>query len=394
MVNLITKDNKGKIRVVIISYEFVNGVYIIHRTTGQYNHKMINQPDIIVDKGLAKRTIEEQVQLRYNALIKEKKDKGYKELSGSINSYQEEDLYKIVGENNTDNKGIIKPMLAKQETKIVNRKIFDKEWYASRKIDGCRVLIYYDKGEIHTSSRGGGSYDKALQHIITHPSLLEYFTNNPTIILDAEAYKFGTPLWIISGACRRESDNATWIELYVYDIVDTTKNFISRLETLNKFQESLNLSFNPNKIWNKGDLQIQVVPHVKVSGWKNMIQLHDDYVTEGFEGCVIRDPSKVYKPGRSSYMIKIKKYDTTTGKVIGIEQGLRKYDDMVFVMETTDTHKIFKAKPMGDRDIKVDYTDNFETDYKGHLADYKFFYLSEDLIPLQPVMTAFRFDLE
>ena len=46
-------------------------------------------------------------------------------------------------------------MLAKQADKVTNKKIFDKEWLASRKLDGVRCLMYYKDGEVHTASRGG-----------------------------------------------------------------------------------------------------------------------------------------------------------------------------------------------------------------------------------------------
>ena len=79
--------------------------------------------------------------------------------------------------------------------------------------------------------------------------------------------------------------------------------------------------------------------------------------------------------------------------MIGIEQGLRHYDDMVFVLQTK-SGKIFNAKPMGDRLTKIDYTDNFESTYKDQIGECKYFYLSEDGIPTLPVFRAFRFDLD
>ena len=91
-------------------------------------------------------------------------------------------------------------------------------------------------------------------------------------------------------------------------------------------------------------------------------------------------------------MIKIKLYKENTFKCIGIEQGLREYDDMVFIMETHEG-KQFKAKPLGDHDQKVDYTNNFDKFYKGKLADCKYFDISEYDIPQQPALIAFRFDL-
>ena len=135
---LISKDSKGKIRVVEIFYEGdeTTRIYTIYRYTGQFEGKLTTQPKIIVDKGKATRNIHEQVELQFNALVKGYKDKGYIELENEIDNYNSEELYKLLGESPTGSNGVVKPMLAKQADKVTNTKIFDKEWLASRKIDG------------------------------------------------------------------------------------------------------------------------------------------------------------------------------------------------------------------------------------------------------------------
>ena len=50
-----------------------------------------------------------------------------------------------------------------------------------------------------------------------------------------------------------------------------------------------------------------MVPHEKVSGFDAIMDLHNQYVFEGFEGVVIRNPNKCYGFGkRTNDMIKIK----------------------------------------------------------------------------------------
>ena len=124
-----------------------------------------------------------------------------------------------------------------------------------------------------------------------------------------------------------------------------------------------------------------------------MMKLHNQYVSEGWEGLVIRDPDALYRPnGRTNDMIKIKIYKDDCFRVIGKEAGLRGSEDMVFIMEMPDG-RTFKAKPFGDREQKEEYWNNFETHYKGHIGECKFFYYSDDGIPLQPAFKAFRDDL-
>lgn len=400
---LISKDSKGKIRVVEISYEGneTTRIYTIYRYTGQFEGKMTKQPEIIVDKGKAARNIHEQVELQFNALVKGYKDKGYIELENEIDNYNSEELYQLLGESPTGSNGVVKPMLAKQADKVTNTKIFDKEWLASRKIDGLRCIIYLgNDGKLHTSSRGATNYDSAMFEILTHPALIKLFKNNKGLMLDGECYHHGYTLQQINSIARTQkvAKDLEVLQFYWYDIVDLNNPFKSRLAKMKSIAEELKeygseISWEPDRIFKENELRIQFVPQVEVNGWDNMMKLHNEYVSEGWEGLVIRDPERPYKPnGRTNDMIKIKVYKDDCFKVIGKEAGLRGSEDMVFIMEMPDG-RTFKAKPFGDREQKEEYWINFDKKYKGHIGECKFFYYSDDGIPLQPAFKAFRDDL-
>ena len=400
---LISKDSKGKIRVVEISYEGneATRIYTIYRYTGQFEGKMTKQPEIIVDKGKATRNIHEQVELQFNALVKGYKDKGYIELENEIDNYNSEELYQLLGESPTGSNGVVKPMLAKQADKVTNTKIFDKEWLASRKIDGLRCIIYLgDDGKLHTSSRGATNYDSAMFEILTHPALIKLFKNNKGLMLDGECYHHGYTLQQINSIARTQkvAKDLEVLQFYWYDIVDLNNPFKSRLTKMKSIAEELKeydseIGWKPDRIFKENELRIQFVPQVEVNGWDNMMKLHNDYVSEGWEGLVIRDPKRPYKPnGRTNDMIKIKVYKDDCFKVIDKEAGLRGSEDMVFIMEMPDG-RTFKAKPFGDREQKEEYWINFDKKYKGHIGECKFFYYSDDGIPLQPAFKAFRDDL-
>lgn len=388
---LISRDSKGKIRVVEISYQWeddYNG-FVIRRKTYQYGGKAIDHPEIVITKGKAKRTVTEQARLEYNSHLKKYQDKGYKLLEKDINTYSLEDLNKILPEFTTDANGFQKHMLAKQADKVA-ASAFEKEWYASRKIDGTRCSFYYKDGVIKTASRGGGDYDPACQHFITNKKLITFFENHPDYILDGELYKHGKSLQQISGAARLEKNayDCDWLEYYIYDVMIPNMPFKDRLEILEEIKEELNLEFNPERIWKEGELQMQMVPQVKVSGWLNIKNLHDKYVSEGWEGVVIRDPSKNYKfGGRGNEMIKVKMYQDSEFQVTGISEGLRD-EDLCFTCVTEDG-KEFKAKPTGSRELKQAYRNNLDQ-IIGKMATVKFFYYSDDGTPLQPVLKCIR----
>jgi ATP-dependent DNA ligase len=393
---LISKDSKGKIRVVNISYDWdkdLNG-YVIRRFTSQYGGKITTQPIILVDKGKgigkARRTVSEQAKLEYDSRVNKYMDKGYKKLPKSIDLYTKEELDALLPEETTDSEGNLKPMLAKDFHDVATSVLEKQWWYASRKIDGVRCLMFVKDGEIHTSSRGGKNYDNSTYHITCNPKLKKFMLDNPTLILDGELYVHGYSLQTLSGLARlkKETDKCDELQYYIYDIVDTNKTFEERLEILDHIKDELQLDFEPNKTFEDGDLQIQMVPHVKVEGWVQIKKTHDSYVKEGFEGAVIRRPDKKYGVNkRTNDMVKVKEYQDGEFKIIGFSEGLRP-EDMVFVCVTEDG-KEFEAKPVGPRELKHEYLERID-EIIGKMATVKYFSFSDGGTPTQPVLKCIR----
>lgn len=388
---LISKDSKGKIRVVEISCEGseLSG-FTIKRNTYQYQGKVTAQPDITITKGKVKRTVTQQAELEYNSHLKKYQDKGYKMLDGEIENYTKAQLDELLPEHKTDANGRKKHMLAKDFNKVATS-VYDKVkvWLASRKIDGVRCSLLYEDGEVKSSSRGGGDYDNATAHIRNHPDLIRWFQDHPNIILDGELYVHGRPLQWISGTARLEQEDprCSELEFWVYDVMDSEATFEERNEMILDMAVDLNIApylFEPIQ----NGLKIRIVPQEEVSGWANIKKLHDKYVAEGFEGVVIRNPNKTYGFGkRTNDMIKIKEYQDSEFEITGISEGLRD-EDMCFTCVTKDGIE-FKAKPMGDRKLKQEYRDNLD-DIIGKTATVKFFYYSEEGTPLQPVLKCIR----
>ena len=401
--NLISRDTKGKIRFAIIDYELINPkdkqnrYFVIHRTTGQYGGKRTSQPDVIVDRGKATRNLWQQVELQALHLVKEKKDKGYREVTKDPEEYMISELEGILGCIVTNQDNVPKPMLAKQVDKVTNTKIFDKEWYASRKIDGLRCLIYMGTdGELHTASRGATNYDAAMYEILSNKTLIQIFKENSGLIMDGECYHHGMSLQQLNSVARTQKTAVDYeiLQFYWYDIIDTNSTFDERWAYMNDIKDQYDLSFDPSKEFTDKELRIQFVPQVLISGYDNMIKLHNDYVEEGWEGLVIRDPDKVYRPnGRTNDMIKIKKYSDMEVKVIGYELGLRGSEDMTFRCVLPNGIE-FLAKPFGDKNIKEDYVANFDKEYKNKSATIKYFYLSDSGVPLQPSLKCFRLEAD
>lgn len=393
---LITKDAKGKIRVVEMSagWDDSQHGYVIHRTTYQLGGKQTSQPDIWIYKGKASRTLKEQLNLEYKSNMKKYLDKGYKLIDKAVDQYTDEELLEIIGDVVTDSSGFAKHMLAKQSDKVKDSSIEKvKTWAVSRKIDGVRCSFYWKDGEVKSASRGGGHYDYSTYQLREHPTLIKLLSKHPDWVLDGELYKHGKSLQQISGAARMEktAGGCDWLEYYIYDVMIPDTTFEERLEVLNEIKEILNLGFEPEREWSDNELRIQMVPHEVVTGnnkKEQIMNLHNQYVAEGWEGCVARDASKSYKyGGRGAEMIKFKMYQDAEFEITGISEGLRP-EDMCFTL-VTDEGIEFKAKPMGSRELKEQYRANLPN-LVGKFATVKYFYLSDDGTPLQPVLKAIR----
>ncbi len=403
---LLGRASTGKFRFAVVecdekwhSIDDGRAGYIIQRSYGQVRGKTTLSPQIIVDRTKQKRNWQEQYTLQFNSEVKKYLDKGYKEIDKHPNEYTDDELLSIFGDVKTNQYGVIKPQLAKQADKVTNPKIFNKEWLISRKLDGVKALFYWDGKEIHTSSRGGEHYDYSTTHLRTNPSLVAFFKENPTIISDGELFTRGKTLQQLSGAARMEKNayDCDWLQYWVYDCYNSADIDMIASERYkfleDKFAEAHNFPiYRSNE--DESEAPIRLLGHEYVSGWDNMKKLHDKWVAEGFEGAVITDPSKPYKVGsRCNNLIKIKQYKSEDFKVIGYKLGLRGSEDMTFTCELEDG-RTFEAMPVGNREIKAEYVENFETKYKGHKAECTFFNYSDDGIPTQPKLRIFRFDLE
>lgn len=386
---LITRDSKGKIRQINIACEWNEKfqMYVITRSSGLYGGKFVTQPNIEIIRGKAKRTITEQAELEYNSNIKSYLDKGYKKISDlGYTSIDEFNPDKILPKEKTDANGAKKPMLCKVYDAADSKTQKIPYWLISRKHDGVRCFLFMKDGEIKTSSRGGQDYDIATTYIKQDPFLLEVFNQFPNIILDGEIYRHGWNLSTISGLCRLESVDERHKELcfHCYDIVDEESIFSKRFVILQNLYQLRETKYPESKL--------VIVEHTVVRSNQEIMEAHNKFVAEGYEGAVIRDPNEVYKcGGRDRRMQKIKIFSDAEFKILGLSEGLRD-EDMCFLMETSDGNQ-FKAKPIGTREDKQWYRDHIK-EIIGKMGTVKYFGMTntEHPVPNLPVFKSVRLD--
>lgn len=397
MKTLICRDSKGKIRVIKLELNYHkdsdNEYYTINGETGLYKGKLVQRPEIYINAGKVKRTLKEQAELEFNSIIKKHKDKGYKDIEDfGYKSFDDFDPEKTLPKEKKDQQGVVKPMLAKL-IESVPKSTLNKvtNWYSSVKVDGVRAILYIKDNVLHFASRGGGTYDYPTAHIRNNSKLIEYFKQHPDLQLDGELYIHGKSLQMLSGCARLEDKEVPFkLQYFVYDVVDLGKTFEERYKIIQQVKQDLNLGFDPNRVFSDDEIMIQILPQEKIPNNEKIIwNLHNKYVSEGWEGEVLRDPTKKYEPG-ARQMIKCKMRQDSEYQTVGYQLGLRGVEDLVFKMKTDDG-KEFLAKPVGSRETK----DALFADIHniiGKKATCTYFYLSDDGIPLQPVWKSVRLD--
>lgn len=382
---LISRDAKNKIRVIEISLTKCENSYVINRQSGILNMKMSQQPEIVISVGKSKRTLLEQANLEYNAIIRKQKDKGYKDIKDfgytDLSQFNPND---VLPENTkTDQNGAQKPMCCKKYKEVKKEKLDTTRYKASAKLDGVRCSLFYKDGVVQTSSKGGKNYNVVIRHICNDMLVKNFFMHNPDLILDGEIYKHGWPLSKISGLCRKKerNDDMSKLKFYCFDIVDTDKTFNERLDVINDIKKKLRLTS-----------KLVFVDHIDIIGYDNIIALHDKYVQDGYEGLVLREPDAKYKcNARDERMIKVKMFEDDEFEIIGISEGLRT-EDMCFVLKTKEGCE-FKAKPTGDRDLKDWYLKNIDN-IIGKMGTVKYFGYTntECRVPNLPVFKSIRYE--
>lgn len=168
------------------------------------------------------------------------------------------------------------------------------------------------------------------------------------------------------------------LEYWIYDLAVPGLKFEDRLELLNEMHEYID------------GQKIRILEHKETGSWAQISTLHDKWVKEGYEGLVARKPDKFYEFGkRNSTMIKVKLYQDAEFKIIDYKDGLRD-EDFCFICETKEG-KPFAAKPIGTRELREYYLDNIDG-LIDKMATIKFFEMSKDGIPLQPIFKSIRED--
>ena len=256
---------------------------------------------------------------------------------------------------------MIKPMLAHKFDD--GRVDWSKPVYIQPKLDGVRCLLTKDGG----FSRTGKKFMN-LAHI--ELALIPFFKKHPDIVLDGELYnhKLKRDFEKIISLVRKQKpttddrrDAQHLVQFHVYDYIDDKyDNYKTRMQQLVN-----------SDIY---DVQVKYVPARLVDSYNYARDLHATYLSEGYEGSIIRLDG-LYKHGRSYDLMKFKDFSDTEATIIGYELGKGKRTGTLGKFIMLDDEGVEFGCPPGKGYNYKDLAEMLKnvTDYIGKRATFTYF---------------------
>lgn len=271
----------------------------------------------------------------------------------------------------TDKHNIINipsPMLAQDYKKHFKKVIFP--CFIQPKLDGYRMV--YNPEDEKMYSRNGKEYT------ILYNTNLHQELKNIGVILDGELYVHNKMQFEDYGILRKKKPTKddekllNKMEYHVYDII-SPKIFKDRYDDLCKITDNSNL--------------IKLVPTYLCKTKGDIENYHNEFISKGYEGSIIRNYKGLYQEKYRSYdLLKYKNFDDNEFEIIDytFEKDVLGKDDKVVVwICKTDDGKTFNVPSKGSREERNDLYNNGD-DYIGKMLSVQYFGLTNDGIPRFP----------
>jgi ATP-dependent DNA ligase len=205
---------------------------------------------------------------------------------------------------------------------------FKRPIYIQAKLDGVRCLFTKDGA----FSRNGKQFMN-VRHI--EMALKPFFAKQPDVILDGELYnhKLKHDFEKIISLVRKQKptdedrlDAQHLVQFHIYDYFDGVvyDNYQTRMQLL------VNAGFY--------DAQIKHVPALLVDSYNYARVQHEEFLSLGYEGSIIRNGDGIYKHGRSYDLMKFKDFSDTEATIIDYVTGKGKRTGTLgkFIMQDDD----------------------------------------------------------
>lgn len=313
--------------------EEIENKCLIKRRYGQENGKMTETvKEITKGKNIGKSNETTMFQQACNdaqSLFNKQKD---------TNRYTE-------SKNETTNETVVAPMLAHSFDKHSSK--IKYPCYVQPKLDGVRMLCRFPNFQCY--SRTGKLFDAvpmrgitdALVRVVHANSLLK----DTIVCFDGELYSPDLMFEDIVAACRtsvaHDKDKYTRLEYHIYDFVpkDTKMNFAERYNIL----KNVHFANEPS---------LTLVDSEHVDSENDVYAMHERYVSQRYEGIMIRNHKGTYKPSRSYDLQKYKYFVDSEFEITDVKEAEGTDAGTAIIQCKTEKHDLFWVRPKGSREFR------------------------------------------
>jgi DNA ligase-1 len=187
------------------------------------------------------------------------------------------------------------------------------------------------------------------------------------IALDGEIYCHGMKLQDISSAVKKRNPNTNKLYFCVFDLA---------IDGFRQNQRLKAISVQPHSDYK----YIRFLEGREIRDDAHAQKETNDWIKEGYEGGIFRDPKAVYQFGsRPKTMVKLKRTEDEDFRIVDIIGGENTPDVAVFVCVTKD-NKPFKVNSQGTLEQRKEFLSN-KRNYLGKLLQLKFYEYTNEKIP-------------
>lgn len=243
-------------------------------------------------------------------------------------------------------------------------------------VHNCRAIISIKDGVATTTSRTGKLL-LGLEHITDELLIL-----GKNVVLDGELYSDTLSFEETMSVVRKsKSADPRMKEVYFYafDIING-ETYHQRVVSLDALVSGLK--------------HTKIVPWFIVKSPEALQKKHEEFISAGEEGTMVRNIDSLYQSNKRSYdLLKLKEWLDEEFVVVGWCVGKGKFTNIPTFKLATEDKKTFEAVPKGNEEIRAKYLENADS-YIGTKATVRFFEYTADGVPRFPVITQLdRFDI-
>lgn len=331
----LTKETNGKTYVWEVKINKINDEHYQVITTNGYSDGKKVDHSVDIKNGKAGRSVLQQATLEAQSKFN-KKEKEYSTI-------------------------IFKPMLAdkfKEELYHKKSRAFKIEFpaYVQPKLDGLRCISYLENNKVVLQSRTGMKFEN---FDILRDQLMKLFSIiGEGVYLDGELYTDSIIFEELSGLVRLTTEK-------------TNKDQLEKINNIKYNLFDIYFTKSPDLIYSVRKEKLEQLMKIKniyllnlvdanlIDNFTNVDNYHNEYVSKGYEGLMVRDKEGIYEPNkRSKYLQKFKKFMEEEFEIIGFKEGSGDEKGCVIWKCILKDGKEFSVRPKGTREQRKEYFKN------------------------------------